>query len=87
MTRHELKGCAPNPFSSYLKAVGIFRILAEQKDCQDHGMLGERKACFRHRDEQGGDSGVHTEQVQADPDSRPGGATASTKKRPRSTRA
>ena len=34
MTRHELKGCAPNPFSSYLKAVGIFRILAEQKDAR-----------------------------------------------------
>ena len=32
MTRHVLKGCSPTPLSSYLKAVGIFRILAEQKD-------------------------------------------------------
>ena len=28
----ELKGCAPEPLMSYLKALGIFRLVAEQKD-------------------------------------------------------
>ena len=28
----ELKGCAPEPLMSYLKALGIFRLAAEQKD-------------------------------------------------------
>lgn len=30
--RLELKGCAPEPLMSYLKALGIFRLVAEQKD-------------------------------------------------------
>ena len=34
MNRHVLEGCAPAPFSSYLKAVGIFRVLARQKDAR-----------------------------------------------------
>ena len=28
----ELRGCAPDPLMSYLKALGIFRLVAEQKD-------------------------------------------------------
>ena len=32
MNRHILKGCAPTPFSNYLKAMGLFKIIAEQKD-------------------------------------------------------
>lgn len=28
----ELKGCAPEPLMSYLKALGIFRLVAQQKD-------------------------------------------------------
>ena len=44
MTGHVLEGCTPTPFSSYLKAAGIFRILAEQKDagitaCWKDGMF------------------------------------------------
>ena len=30
--RHVLDGCAPVPFSSYLKALGTFRVVARQKD-------------------------------------------------------
>lgn len=30
--RLELKGCTPEPLMSYLKALGIFRLVAEQKD-------------------------------------------------------
>ena len=32
MNRHILKGCAPTPFSNYLKTIGLFKIIAEQKD-------------------------------------------------------
>ena len=44
MNRHILKGCAPTPFSNYLKAVGLFKIIAEQKDpkitaCWDNDRL------------------------------------------------
>ena len=28
----ELTGCSPEPLMSYLKALGIFRLVAEQKD-------------------------------------------------------
>ena len=28
----ELRGCTPEPLMAYLKALGIFRIVAEQKD-------------------------------------------------------
>jgi CRISPR-associated protein Csx17 len=27
-----LAGCAPEPLMSYLKALGVFRVVAEQKD-------------------------------------------------------
>ncbi len=44
MNRHILKGCASVPFSNYLKAMGLFRIIAEQKDpkitaCWDNDRL------------------------------------------------
>ena len=32
MNRHILKECAPTLFSNYLKAMGLFKIIAEQKD-------------------------------------------------------
>ena len=28
----ELRGCAPEPLMAYLKALGIFRLVSEQKD-------------------------------------------------------
>jgi len=34
MHKHILSGCRPKPLSDYLKALGIFRILSEQKDAQ-----------------------------------------------------
>ncbi len=37
MYRHILQGCRPRPLASYLKAIGILRILAEQKDPQAKG--------------------------------------------------
>ena len=37
MYRHILQGCRPRPLASYLKAVGILRILAEQRDPQAKG--------------------------------------------------
>ena len=44
MNNHVLEGCAPIPFSNYLKAMGLFRIIAEQKDpkitaCWDNNRL------------------------------------------------
>jgi CRISPR-associated protein Csx17 len=37
MYRHILQGCRPRPLASYLKAIGILRILAEQRDPQAKG--------------------------------------------------
>ena len=34
MYKHILSGCRPKPLSDYLKALGVFRILSEQKDAQ-----------------------------------------------------
>ena len=34
---HKLKGCAPIPLASYLKALGILRLVAEQADPQAQG--------------------------------------------------
>lgn len=36
-----LKGCAPAPLAAYLKALGTFRIVAEQKDENVHGFWRE----------------------------------------------
>jgi len=39
----ELKGCRPEPLGSYLKALGVFRLVAEQKDKNARGFWrGER---------------------------------------------
>jgi len=37
MSKHLLSGCHPKPLSSYLKALGILRIIAEQRDSQVKG--------------------------------------------------
>lgn len=37
MFKHLLPGCHPKPLSSYLKALGILRIIAEQRDSQVKG--------------------------------------------------
>lgn len=34
---HVLRGCAPRPLGAYLKALGVLRVLAEQKDPQARG--------------------------------------------------
>ena len=34
---HKLAGCAPTPLASYLKAIGILRLIAEQADPKAHG--------------------------------------------------
>ena len=35
--KHVLKGCSPTPLASYLKALGILRIVSEQKDASCRG--------------------------------------------------
>ncbi len=35
--RHRLKGCSPRPLGAYLKALGVLRIVAEQKDPEARG--------------------------------------------------
>ena len=41
--RHALAGCRPQPLSSYLKAVAVLRIVAEQADPEARGRwVGER---------------------------------------------
>ena len=37
MNKHALSGCRPKPLASYLKALGILRLVAEQKDSQVKG--------------------------------------------------
>ncbi|MCX5903356.1 MAG: hypothetical protein NTV89_07765, partial [Proteobacteria bacterium] len=37
MHRHILSGCRTTPLASYLKALGILRLVAEQKDFQAKG--------------------------------------------------
>ena len=37
----ELRGCTPEPLMAYLKALGIFRLVAEQKD-------PAARACWRN---------------------------------------
>ena len=38
MNKHILTGCRPKPLASYLKALGILRLIAEQKDSQAMGL-------------------------------------------------
>ncbi|MDR0967046.1 MAG: type I-U CRISPR-associated protein Csx17 [Myxococcales bacterium] len=37
MELHELRGCAPTPLAHYLKALGILRIVSEQRDSKARG--------------------------------------------------
>jgi CRISPR-associated protein Csx17 len=37
MNVHELEGCAPTPLASYLKAIGVLRLVSEQVDAEARG--------------------------------------------------
>lgn len=43
---HHLSGCAPSPLAHYLKALGIFRIVAEQKDPRARGWWRDEHFCL-----------------------------------------
>lgn len=43
---HHLTGCAPEPLAHYLKALGIFRIVAEQKDRSARGWWKDEHFCL-----------------------------------------
>ena len=43
---HHLHGCAPAPLAHYLKALGILRIVAEQKDPQARGWWQDEHFCL-----------------------------------------
>jgi len=43
---HQLTGCAPAPLAHYLKALGILRIVAEQKDPAARGWWRDEHFCF-----------------------------------------
>lgn len=52
MQIHELKGCAPTPLAHYLKALGILRLVAEQKDPEARGWWeGDRFFLATHLNE------------------------------------
>lgn len=46
LTLHHLLGCAPTPLAHYLKALGILRILAEQKDHAARGWWQDEHFCL-----------------------------------------
>lgn len=43
---HHLTGCAPTPLAFYLKGLGVFRILAEQKDDDVRGWWEDEHFCL-----------------------------------------
>lgn len=43
---HHLTGCAPAPLAHYLKALGILRIVAEQKDAEARGFWKDEHFCL-----------------------------------------
>lgn len=43
---HHLTGCAPTPLAHYLKALGILRIVAEQKDAEARGFWRDQHFCL-----------------------------------------
>jgi len=47
MYEHVLRGCAPIPLASYLKALGIFRLVAEQKDKDARGFWRDESFVLR----------------------------------------
>ena len=40
---HVLEGCAPVPLAGYLKALGVFRLVAEQADENAHGFWHDER--------------------------------------------
>ena len=46
---HVLKGCSPTPLASYLKALGILRLLSEQADPQARGWWDGETFCLLSR--------------------------------------
>lgn len=43
---HHLRGCAPTPLAHYLKAIGILRLLAQQKDPEVRGFWKDEHFCL-----------------------------------------
>jgi CRISPR-associated protein Csx17 len=43
---HHLWGCAPTPLAHYLKAIGILRVVAQQKDPEAHGFWRDQHFCL-----------------------------------------
>jgi len=43
---HHLRGCAPDPLAHYLKAIGILRLVAEQKDPAVRGWWEDEHFCL-----------------------------------------
>ncbi|MCY2941923.1 MAG: type I-U CRISPR-associated protein Csx17, partial [Planctomycetota bacterium] len=43
---HVLKGCSPAPLANYLKALGILRLVGEQKDKQARGFWDGQRFCL-----------------------------------------
>ena len=46
---HVLHGCAPVPLAGYLKALGVFRLIAEQADPDAHGFWHDERFVLRTR--------------------------------------
>ena len=46
---HVLEGCAPVPLAGYLKALGVFRLVAEQEDENAHGFWRDERFVLRTR--------------------------------------
>ena len=44
---HVLEGCAPVPLAGYLKALGVFRLVAEQEDENAHGFWRDERFVLR----------------------------------------
>lgn len=43
---HDLAGCAPTPLAHYLKAIGILRLVAQQKDPDVRGFWRDQRFCL-----------------------------------------
>lgn len=43
---HHLRGCAPTPLAHYLKAIGILRLIAQQKDPEVRGFWHDQHFCL-----------------------------------------
>lgn len=46
MHLHQLHGCAPTPLAHYLKAIGILRLVAQQKDADARGFWRDQNFCL-----------------------------------------